>query len=61
MFSSVTRFSMKVAPRSIQGLSAASSGAKSMMVMRFGSTLTRRRRMGSVQRATAPNPTNKIL
>ena len=60
MFSGVTRFLTKVMPRSIQGLSAASSGSKSMMVMRFGSTLMWRSRMGSVHRATAPKPTNRI-
>ena len=40
--------------------SRGSFGSKSMIVMRFGSTLMCFSRMGSVQRATAPKPTNKM-
>src|ERR1700722_4994477 len=58
--SEVTRFFTKVTPCSVQGFRAAASGSKSMMVMRFGSTSMCRSRTGSVHRATAPKPTNKI-
>jgi hypothetical protein len=58
-FSGVTRFLTKVMPCSIQGLSAASFGSKSMMVMCWGSTLMCFSRVGSVHLATAPKPTNK--
>jgi hypothetical protein len=50
---------MKVTRCSIQGFKAASFGSKSMMVMRLGSTLRCLIKIGSVQRATAPKPTNK--
>ena len=60
MLSSVTFSWTNVTPWSIHGLRMAWSGSKSMMVMRLGSTFTWRNRMGSVHRATAPKPTNRI-
>ena len=59
-FSGVTRSLTKVMPCSIQGFRAASFGSKSIIVIRLGSTLRCLSKMGSVQRATAPKPTNKI-
>ena len=46
-------------PCSIQGFRAASFRSESMMVTRLESMLKCRIKMGSVQRATAPKPTNK--
>src|SRR5262249_1865764 len=57
-FSGVTRCLTNVTPWASQGRRASSLGSKSRMVMWRGSTLTCLTRMGSVQRATAPKPTN---
>jgi hypothetical protein len=58
-FSGVTRSLTRVMPCSIQGFRAASFGSNSTIVTRLGSMLKCRIKMGSVQRATAPKPTNK--
>src|SRR5262245_32206199 len=60
MLSGATRSRTNVTPLSIQGFRAASFGSNSMIVMRAGATSRCLSRIGSVQRATAPNPTNTI-
>src|SRR5215510_3751376 len=59
-FSCVTRSLTKFKPCSVQDFRDASPGSKSTIVIRFGSTLMCLSKMGSVHRATAPKPTNKM-